>query len=297
MGSGRWNDTDWGAYTKTTRSQSRQEIFRSTSINAGLDPRNIKVRESFDSVDNPNSTPVVVALDVTGSMGMIAEHMAKESLGALVKGIYERRPIQDPHVMLMGVGDITCDSAPLQVTQFEADIRVADQLKNIWLEGNGGGNSFESYDLPWYFVANYTDIDSFKKRRKKGYLFTIGDELPPKETLTRDRLQRVFGAGVEAGVTSDTALAAAQERYAVFHVIVEQGNYCRHDKTRVTQQWREKLGANAISLNNYYHISEVILSVMEVAEGADPETVIASWPDADVRASVGYALAMVAETA
>ena len=291
MGGGRWTNDDWSGYTKTTRSARREEIFTSRELKDALNPAKIRVRESCDSPDNPNSTPIIIGLDVTGSMGIIAEVMAKESLGTLIAGIYERRPIPDPHVMLMGIGDVTGDRAPLQATQFEADIRVAEQLKEIWLEGNGQGNGFESYDLPWYFAANRTVIDSYTKRGKKGYLFTIGDENPPKETLDITNLRRVFGPTVEVGTTVAQALADAQQRYAVFHVVVEEGGYARTALPRVKGAWRELLGPNAIMLKNYTHVSEVILSVIEVAEGADAETVISSWQDAGVRSSVAHALA------
>jgi hypothetical protein len=248
MGGGRWTNDDWNGYTKSTRSARREEIFTNTGLKDSLNPAKIMLRESCDSADNPNSTPIIIGLDVTGSMGIIAEIMAKESLGTLVSGIYERRPIPDPHVMLMGIGDITGDKAPLQVTQFEADIRVANQLKEIWLEANGQGNGFESYDLPWYFAANRTAIDSFSKRGKKGYLFTIGDERPPAECLNLSNLRRVFGNTVEAGTTVNQALADAQQRYAVFHVIVEEGGYARTALQRVTNEWREKLDRASMAL-------------------------------------------------
>ncbi|HAO33838.1 MAG TPA: hypothetical protein DCQ84_12920, partial [Candidatus Competibacteraceae bacterium] len=60
-------------------------------------------------------------------------------------------------------------------------IRIARQLRRLWLEKGGGGNACESYTLPWYFAATHTAIDCFEKRGKKGYLFTVGDEEPPLE--------------------------------------------------------------------------------------------------------------------
>src|SRR5690606_25429877 len=116
----------------------------------------------------------------TGSMGEIAGILAREGLGTLVESILDRKPVSDPHIMVMGVGDSSCDHAPLQASQFEPDIRVAEQLKNIYLEGGGGGNRHESYTLPWYFAAEKTDIDCVK-HGKKGIIFTFGDEECPPE--------------------------------------------------------------------------------------------------------------------
>ena len=78
--------------------------------------------------------------------------------------------------MVAAVGDAYTDQAPLQCTQFEADISLASQIRSLWLEGNGGGNNGESYSAAHLLAALKTSTDSFERHGRKGYLFTIGDE-------------------------------------------------------------------------------------------------------------------------
>ena len=289
MGSSRWSDADWTSTVATRSTMSREQIFTNRNMKTHLDPKGILLRESCDSDVNPRSNAIILGLDVSGSMGVIAEKMAKEGLGQLISGIYERKPVEDPHVMIMAIGDVDYDRAPLQVSQFEADIKISDQLAELWLESGGGGNSHESYDLPWYFAAHKTTIDCFNKRSKKGYLFTIGDEETPTG-VSKAQLKTIFGDGDSKPYTSSELLAQAEEKYNVFHIIVEEGNHARHHLTAVTNKWRQLLGKHAILLDNYNYVSQVILSVLDVAEGADPETVVASWQDKAVQKTVRHAL-------
>jgi hypothetical protein len=191
--------------------------------------------------------------------------------------------------MFMAIGDEIHDSSPLQVSQFEPDIRIVQQLKDIFVEGGGGGNDVEGYHLPWYFAATRTKIDSFDKRGEKGYLFTIGDENPPKQ-LEKRNIERIFGMTEQADISSEDLLARAEEKYFVFHIIVEQGNFAKRALPAVKAAWGKLLGKRAICLSDYNHLSQVILSVMQVSEGADPEEVVASWQDAGVRKTVKHAL-------
>ena len=176
MGNARWSDADWQAHARATHSKSRSQIFTQTGMSPDLDPTRIKYRESCDSEANPHSTPIILAVDETGSMGVLAEIIIKQGLGTIMKAIYDRRPVSDPHIMCMALGDAFTDVAPLQVTQFEASVEpLTNQVRKIYLEGNGGGNGGESYALAWLFTAAKTKCDAIKQGRK-GFLFTFGDE-------------------------------------------------------------------------------------------------------------------------
>jgi hypothetical protein len=276
MGGGRWDADAWSGYTKSYSTKSTTEIYSSKKMDPDLDPKGIKIRESRDSEDNPLSNAIIIGLDVTGSMSSVLDAMAREGLPALATSIYDRKPVTDPHIMCMGVGDVEWDRAPLQVTQFEADIRIAKQLEKIYLEMGGGGNSYESYILPWYFAAMHTSIDCFEKRGKKGYLFTIGDE-EPTPRISAKAIKGIMGEGPQADLTAEDLLAMVSKQYHVFHVMVEQGSHFRSNGDKVVAKWSKLLGQRAVRLSDYTKFGETVVSLIQVNEGANKEDVIKSW--------------------
>lgn len=279
MGGGRWSADDWVGYTATNSyaSKTTDEIFSKSSMDKDLDPQNIKIRESRDSDHNPNSNAIIIALDVTGSMSCVLDAMARKGLNTLVTEIYDRKPVTDPQIMCMGIGDVAAgDRAPLQVTQFEADIRIAQQLEKIYLEGGGGGNHFESYTLAWYFAAFKTSTDAFEKRGKKGYLFTIGDE-EPTPLLTKSQLERVFGHTVESDVNTKDLLDLVLRQWEVFHIIVEEGSHYRYAGDKVSKKWKDLLGQRVIHLADHKKLAEVVVSTIQVIEGESVDNVANTW--------------------
>jgi hypothetical protein len=277
VGHGRWNAGAWAKYAAThTRGKSAQEIFSAHKMKAAFDPAQIRLRESRDSAENPASTAIILASDVTGSMGQIAEVMIRSGLDTTMREIYDRAPVTDPHVLVMAVGDAECDSAPLQATQFEADIRLAEQLKDLWIEGGGGGNGGESYHLAWYFAALKTSIDCFEQRAKKGYLFTIGDE-PILPGIGKSDLRRVFGDGAKADLPSADLLAMASRSYEVFHIALTNVGFARHGMPAVLSTWTPLLGERVIQCDDHSKIAEVIVSAIQVVEGHDKSAVVRSW--------------------
>lgn len=109
--------------------------FKSCGLNAALDPKNV-IRECRDSDEHPNTIPVILALDVTGSMGDAAVAVAKK-LNVIMTRLFEN--IKDVEFMIMGIGDLAYDSTPIQASQFESDIRIAEQLDKLYFEYGGGG--------------------------------------------------------------------------------------------------------------------------------------------------------------
>lgn len=276
MGAGRWDRDAWEDYAqRNVHGRRRDEVFGSRRMDPEFDPARIGVRESRDSEDNPCATPIILASDVTGSMGMIAHELMSHGLNTLATEIYERRPVSDPHVMVMAVGDAKTDLAPLQATQFEADIRLADQVRRLWLEGGGGGNGGESYSAAHVFAGLRTDTDSLRRRGKKGYLFTIGDE-PIHDGLSRGEIARIFGGHAERGLSARECVALAQQSYDVFHIVVMQG-YAATNLDHVLRTWKPLLPERVLLLDDHRRLAEVVVSAIQVAEGASADAVAGSW--------------------
>jgi hypothetical protein len=292
MGNSRFSSTDWSNYSTTNFSgKSRQQIFTATSMAADVNPVNIQVRESRDSVANPLSTPIILSSDVTGSMGETARILIKDGIAKVAKEIYDRKPVTDPHILVAAVGDARTDRSPLQVTQFEADICLADQVRKLHVEGNGGGNDGESYSLVHLFAGQKTVHDNWIKRRKKGYLFTIGDE-PCHKMVTAADMEKVFGraslpilsaediaAGkLWKGYTSAECVALASKTYEVFHIVLVNEGYCRDGYRRdVVKGWNEILPQRVIQLEDMSLLAETVVSTIQVVEGASKAAVANSW--------------------
>src|SRR3954469_14700800 len=209
MGGGSWSDRDWTdhAVSSSYAWRSVDDVINTKKVDNDFLPTSVKNgrREARDSTDNPRSPALIVAGDVTGAIGRLAGLLIKEGLAAFATGLYDRKPITDPHLMGMAVGDVTCDRVPLQATQFEADIRIIKQFEQLYVESGGGNNDSESYHLPWVCAALMTDLDCFEKRGEKGILFTYGDESVPK-ALTPQQIQRFLGVGVESAISAEDAL-------------------------------------------------------------------------------------------
>ncbi len=285
MGYGSWSSADWKKYSSAKISGKRvNDIYNATKIDKKYDPKYIKVRESFDSADHPVTTPIIIGLDVTGSMSDLLDVTAKR-LGEMVKDIIERQPVEGPQIMFCAVGDSRCDRSPLQVTQFESDIRIASQLTELWFERGGGGNNFESYPLVWYLAANKTKTDAWEKRQQKGIIFTLGDDGFPEKLLAKE-IEKVFGDYVREDINTEALLAQVSRRYDVFHLMVMDR---RSESTVKLPKWRELMGERAIAVTDVNAIPEIIVSLLESVAGRETEDIINSW-DGDTQLAVRNAL-------
>lgn len=282
MGGSSFSFSDWGSTSTSMKDKSTDQIYNARSLDDSINPSKMKggMRESCDSDANPNSTAIIIGLDFTGSMHTIPDYMIKEGLGGLFKEIYDRKPVSDPQVLFCGIGDYDArDYAPFQPGQFESQCDLLiNGLTKFWLRGCfGGGNGYESYDIPYYFAANHTKIDCMDKRGKKGFIFTIGDE-PPPEKLSRNAVYDLFGDKVEADIPFDKIIDDVCKSYIPFHIVIEEGSHVRNSGLdSVLSPWRNLLGEHAIVCSDYTKISEIITSILEVQNGRQKSDIINSW--------------------
>lgn len=274
MGYGNWSSDAFDYLKSSRKSKSVDDIFTSTSLSTDMNPHGVLFRESRDSVEHPESVPVIVFLDVTGSMGRIPEILVREKLGALMDTII-KHGVPDPQILFGAIGDHHCDRSPLQIGQFESATKELDQwLTKIYLEGGGGGQHMESYLLGWLFAARHTSIDAFEKRGKKGFLFTIGDEWT-WDSLDSDTLKSLMGYKQAETITAEALLREAQRMYEVFHIHINEASY-QNDPV-VLNPWKSLLKERLIILEDHTAIAETIATTVAVLTGADKKKVIASF--------------------
>lgn len=258
-----------------------------------MDPKGVAYRECRDSAEHPNTLAIITALDHTGSMDQIPMDLvggpgSPGKLSALMSTILTHG-VQDPQVMFSAVGDHISDRAPLQVGQFEIETSLLDNsLTSIYIERGGGGGGHESYSLVWYFASRHTSIDCFEKRGKKGFLFTIGDEMT-HPILEKERIQEIFGDGCQADLNSADLLAEAQRTYEVFHIQINHGYGSNH---RLEEHWKDLLGERFLILDGHDAVCELIATTIAAFNGADVADVVKGFTPA-IANSVTTALAKV----
>ena len=266
MGGGTYSSMNYAATASAKGYDSKplSEIFQQRNLSGTMNPLGVTLREARDSAEHPNSFPIILGLDVTGSMGGIPHYLVKTGLPALMDKIIEAG-IKDPQLLFMGIGDHECDQAPLQIGQFESsDQLLSKWLTELYIEQGGGGNDGESYLLAWFFAGLYTTTDQTDKRKKKGLLITIGDE-PTLKQLPSSVQRKLMGAGQYKEQTATELLDKAREKYEVYHLHMLQG---QGNSQQTQDGWKQLMGENVIFVQRKEDVAGVIADLVTKSQGA-----------------------------
>ncbi len=272
MGSSHWSTDAYTEAAHLRKASGKSSFAYSDSartsghwdIHPTLDPNGVTVRESRDSDAHPLSNAIAVLFDETGSMGGIPL-VFQQKLGELMNILLTRGYIQDPQILFGAFGDATCDHIALQVGQFESGVEMDENLRNIILEGGGGGTNHESYELALYFLARHTSIDCWEKRGRKGYAFLIGDE-KAYAAVSRRHVAQHIGDKLEQDIPLRQIIAEVQRRYHFFFIFPRNASH-GHDED-IQNFWRDLLGQNVIFLDDESAVSETIALTIGLTEEA-----------------------------
>lgn len=279
MGCGTWEKESFVSYSTSKgvsvdslgtiiSNLSNQDMFKARCLDDSLNPKNV-IRECCDSEEHPNTVPVILALDVTGSMGQSAVEVAKK-LNVIMEKLY--KDVEDIEFMIMGIGDVAYDQYPIQASQFESDIRIAEQLDKVYFEFGGGGNNFESYTAAWYFGLHHTNLDCWK-RGKRGIIITIGDEylnpyLPLKGLYSN--FTDVTGDNLQEDVETTKLFEDASQKFDIYHLDVDHGfSYNSDRKENIKRSFEEVIEQGHFYRVNMNEITDKIVEIIVNASKDD----------------------------
>lgn len=262
MGSGSFTSTAYLSYSTslgrsydTSSGRVFGQTYTARRIDKSLDPKKFEVRECCNSEEHPNTIPVILGLDVTGSMGEACSEVAA-ALGTIMKNLYEK--YDDIEFCIMGIGDLAYDSAPIQMSQFESDVRIAESLDKVYMEHGGGGNEYESYTAAWYMGLKRTRLDCFDKQGRKGIIITMGDE-PLNPYLPKSELNEAIDGNEEANIETSALYEQTRQKFDIFHIAVDSPRDCyRYNKDRIKDTFGKVLGLNfkVSTINELSHTIE-----------------------------------------
>lgn len=257
---------------------SKNSGFTAISMCDEFNPSKVSMRFSKRGPFNEfkDVITVLIGLDVTGSMDVIPKSLLEGKLGSLMVDLKKTfgKPNENLQISFAGIGDAKSDESPLQVTHFESDNRFAQQLQKIWLEGHGGGNGAESYNLLWWYAAHKTHLNYVKQDGRKGILITIGDD-NVHPNLTANEIQMWLDPEYDGGdISNQVLLNAVREQYDAYHIVITDGQAYTHDylkqQTKTTEQqkaeakqWTDLLGLNHVIEADSKGVADAIAAIIK----------------------------------
>ena len=208
------------------------------------------------SIQTSSMSPLVIACDVTGSMGQwpavifsklpYLEIEGKEYLG------------KNMEISFAAIGDAPMgDTYPLQVRQFSKGTDLAAQLQGLIIEGKGGGDKCESYELAaLYYSRNAKLINA----NKPIFIF-IGDEgLHAYVERHHGKACNIeFGQG-EPRLDTTAIFAELTRKFAVY--VIRKPYEPSHEPS-IQKQWVELIGEeHVVHLPGPERVIDVIFGIL-----------------------------------
>lgn len=227
-----WNPGVWKGYSFDDARKSYDSVRSRSYADAVVN--HVDAKDTLpDRLKTESLSPVIIACDVTGSMGTWPQEIfAKLPVLDLEGKCYLGA---DMEIAFMAVGDSYSDKYPLQVQEFCKGQGLVDALKGLIIEGGGGGTSHESYEMAAIYATHNVDMPN----AVKPIMIFICDE-QPYETVSTSQVKNDAKVGGVQTLTRKEIFDALKQKYEVFSIWKWYS-----EETR--EVWKELLGADHVA--------------------------------------------------
>lgn len=217
---------------------SSSKIRGNDKLHKSVDPK----RWSEEKLKSTTKNPIVFALDDTGSMGDWV-YVIYDKLPMFYGQIMQQEYLEEPCISFCAIGDHNCCTAPLQVSEFGSGVELDQLISKLYLEGNGGGNEHESYELAAYFYLKQTElIDS-----EYPFFFVTGDE-GYFEKLNKSTIKEFLDIEDKEDnnkyYDSHSLWQQLMNKYNVFHI--KKPYIAKSYENKIIKQWEATLSSERV---------------------------------------------------
>jgi hypothetical protein len=200
---------------------------------------NEKIVEPRKHIRTESTNPLIVAVDVTGSMANWPFEIF-DRLPLLYNTLAQYR--EDLEICFVAIGDAAVDRWPLQVTTFAGGFDLEQLLGSLFGEG-GGGDAPESYGLFAHWVNTHVDLPDLAE---PPFMIVFGD-ITMHPTVPKQQIDHFLGDQVSRDVDAIAAWQQVCQTWNTWFLRRPTGS----PGDQVDRQWGQAIGEQKI-----FHIED-----------------------------------------
>jgi hypothetical protein len=249
---GDWAGHDFGAARKAYDAHAGRSYDK--AVSAGKKAVDLVAA----TIETQSQFPLIIRCDVTGSMGAWPATIFSKLPYLDIEGKQYLGP--DMEVSFGAIGDaVMGDKYPFQVRPFGKGTDLAEQLKGLVIEGGGGGDKCESYELSALYDARNVKCPN----ALKPIHIIIGDEgIHEYVEVEHAKNAQVV---IQARISYQAVFEELKRRFAVY---VIRKDYGEGYESRIQKQWVDLLGEDhVVRLDDPNRVVDVIFGILAKETG------------------------------
>eukprot|EP01123_Difflugia_compressa_P006201 TRINITY_DN1837_c0_g1_i1.p1 TRINITY_DN1837_c0_g1~~TRINITY_DN1837_c0_g1_i1.p1 ORF type:complete len:303 (-),score=57.49 TRINITY_DN1837_c0_g1_i1:52-960(-) len=251
--------------TTTAYSEQATKVLSQTVLHPLLNPFQRPISCT------PEQIPLVVAIDVTGSMSNWPK-ILWDKMPMFYGQVMMKNYIQNPAISFCAIGDAYGDKAPLQVCPFAQGNALDEWISKIYLEGGGSGRqqAHETYELAAFYYSHLFTWEGEPEPEpgtnepytgRKGFFFIAADEFFYEELNQNQVCKLILGEQPPPTHSKDVLRKLTTK----FHVFLIKKHYDTKNEPNICKQWGEVIGSNHIlPLSDPKAIVDIMLGILAI---------------------------------